>query len=104
MINKSYPSRYDFGVKTIEHKGVKVTTSLNTSIEAIIDKIPNNINHKVGVCLPFIAHRPDLVSDLFYDTTGYWWYFQLVNNIKDPFEELNPGDIILIPSIDSLGV
>lgn len=104
MESKKYPSRYDFGVKTIVHKGVKVTTSLNTSIENILAKVPQGLDYKVGTCVSFIAHRPDLVSDLFYDTTAYWWFFLMANNIKDPFEELNPGDRIIIPNIDILGV
>ena len=102
--SKIYPSRYDYGVKTIFHKGVNITTSLNTKIDNLINKIPQDIDYEVGYCAAFIVNRPELISDLFYDTPSLWWYVQLFNNINDPFEGFNPGDRLLIPSIDGLGV
>jgi len=99
-----YPSRYDYGVKTIHHKGVNITTSLNTGIETIMDAIPQDSSYKVGKCASFIVHRPDLISDLYFDTPSFWWYIQLFNNINDPFEGFNPGDRLLIPTLDNLGI
>ena len=42
--SKIYPSRYDYGVKTITHKGVNITTSLHTKIDDLIKKIPQDID------------------------------------------------------------
>jgi len=102
-IQKIYPSRYDYGVKTIKHKGVDITTSVNSEIETtILDKIPNQITYQTGHCPAFTVHRPDTISNIFYGTPSRWWYIQLFNNINDPFEALNGGDRILIPSDDIL--
>tara|TARA_Y100000310_G_C20598368_1_gene771701 strand:- start:657 stop:974 length:318 start_codon:yes stop_codon:yes gene_type:complete len=95
---KKYPSRYDYGVKKVLHKGVEITTSLNTNIERLLDKIPQDIEYEVATCLPFAAHRPDSISDIFYSNPSLWWYIMLFNNINDPFEGFNPGDRILIPN------
>lgn len=103
MVNtKIYPSRYDYGVKTISHKGVEITTSVNTAIEKIMQRIPNDMSYDVGACTSFIEHRPDLISDIFYNTPSMWWFIQLFNNINDPFEGFNAGDRLLIPQKDSL--
>jgi len=99
-----YPSRYDYGVKTIEHKGAQVTTSIHTEIEQVMENIPNKIPHRIGTCMPFITHRPDSISDIFYNTTALWWYIQLFNNIEDPFEGFNKGDRLLIPSKNGLPI
>jgi hypothetical protein len=40
-----------------------------------------------------------LISNLFYDTTSYDWLILMFNNIKDPFQELNVDDRILIPNL-----
>ena len=102
MAAKSYPSRYDYGVKIIEHKGVKITTSINTEIELLIAQIPEGIPYQKGKCIPKVVHRPDTISDLAFDTPALWWYVQLFNNIADPFEGFNAGDRILLPSINGL--
>lgn len=102
MSNNLYPSRYDFGEKIIEHKGVRVSTSINTELENLLDQMPHGIPYEVGYCIPQVVHRPDTLSDIMYDTPSLWWYIQLFNNIADPFEGLNPGNRILIPSIDGL--
>ena len=102
-IQKIYPSRYDYGVKTIRHKGVDITTSVNSGIETtILDKIPNGISYQTGHCPALAVHRPDTISDIFYNTPSRWWFIQLFNNINDPFEALNGGDRVLIPSDDIL--
>ena len=99
---KIYPSRYDYGVKTINHKGVNVTTSINTDVEKLLARIPTDINYLVGNCASFVVHRPDVISNLFYNTPELWWYVQLFNNINDPFEGFNGGDRLLIPNESGL--
>jgi len=103
-IEKKYPSRYDYGVKIMKHKGCSITTSLNTDIEKLLERIPTEIDYQVGRCASFVVHRPDTISDIFYNTPSLWWYVQLFNNINDPFVGFNPGDRLLIPSEEGLGI
>ena len=98
----NFPSRYDLGVNTIEHKGVKVTTSLNTDYELLLERIPESKDYKVGRIVSYIVHRPDYISNIFYNTPAHWWYLLTFNNIRDPFEGFNPNDRILIPDINAL--
>ena len=43
------------------------------------------------------SHRPDLIANLFYDSSENWWIFMEANGIKYPFEELNVDDIVGFP-------
>lgn len=98
----SYPSRYDYGGKIITHKGVPITTSINTEIEVVISQMPWGIPYEKAYCIPTVAHRPDKISNIFFDTSEFWWYIQLFNNISDPFEGFNAGDRVLIPDIEGV--
>ena len=63
-----------------------------------ISNTDNIFKYKIGyVPLGFEA-RPDLISDVFFDTPELWWLLLRVNNIKDPFEDLTPGTRIRIPT------
>ena len=64
LIEKKYPSRYDYGVKIIKHKGASITTSINTDIEKLLERIPKDIDYQVGTCASFIVHRPDNISNI----------------------------------------
>ena len=93
-------SRYNFGVTEIRHRKKLVTTSFNSEEhENLLARIPDGFSYKVGHVPAEYAHRPDLISNVFYDTPGYWWFILLFNNITDPLEGLNAGDIVLIPEI-----
>ena len=54
---------------------------------------------KLGTVPNMFDNRPDLISNVFYDTPGYWWYIMQANGITDPFEQLNPGEPINIPNL-----
>ena len=41
-------------------------------------------------------HRPDLISDDYYDTTDYYWIVLFANNILDPFD-LKIGTVLRLP-------
>jgi hypothetical protein len=97
---KNYVSRYKFGVNTITHKGKEITTSINTSFFDNIESTIRSNRSAVGVVKEYVKHRPDTISDIFYNTPTYWWYFLMYNNINDPFNRLNPGDTVLIPNIN----
>ena len=42
--------------------------------------------------------RPDLISFRFYGTVNFWWIVMLVNGIANPFEGIQVGEILKIPS------
>ena len=92
--------RYDFGRNVITHKDKKITTSLNTNFEKLLTREIRDSDFKLGTVKSYIEFRPDTVSDIFYDTPFLWWYFLTFNNIKDPFEGLNAGEIIIIPNLN----
>ena len=99
-IKKETPSisRYSFGSVVIKHKGKYVTTSLGSSFDSYI-KSMKFIKSKRGRVPAMVENRPDLISNIFYDTPGYWWYIMQFNGITDPFEQLNAGDEINIPEL-----
>ncbi len=87
------------GYETIRHNGkdivVSVTSPQFTSFISNLKSRP----FKVGYIIAGYEHRADLISDLFYNTPKYDWMICLMNNISDPFNELNLGDRILIPNL-----
>ena len=44
------------------------------------------------------ANRLDLIAATFYSESRYWWVIAQYNNILDPFSEISPGRILLIPT------
>lgn len=94
---KSY-SRYNYGVISLNHRGKVTTTSVGSSFDEFIMSL-GGISNKEGVVPSYVANRPDTISNIFYNTPGYWWYPMQYNSFVDPFETLNPGDKILIPEL-----
>ena len=99
--NKSLSrTRYNYGVKRIKHRNVIVTTSLSSEgMDNLLKNLPDNLEVRNGRVPVEFAHRPDLISNIFYNTPGYWWLLMLVNGIDDPYEGFREGDPILIPLI-----
>jgi serine protease inhibitor len=78
----------------------------------------NNINNVVENDLPFNAFnsfkfkrprtfytikrqdvsRPELISYKVYGSINYWWIILKLNNIDDPFNDLEIGKTIQLPS------
>ena len=101
MLSKQH-GPYFIGQETILHKDAKVTTTFsNLEYEKFLVRVESEL---IGVVVGFIPngyeHRPDSISNVFYGTPSNWWLLMEVNNIFDPYEELNVGDQILIPKID----
>jgi len=96
----NYLSRYDYGVNTITHKGKSITTSLHTNFMDTLDPTSPFANHGIARLKQYVKERPDAISDIFYNSSAYWWYILLYNNINDPFEGLSPSTKILIPKIN----
>jgi glutathionyl-hydroquinone reductase len=93
-----YINHYKISNTVVNHRGKTVITSLNSKLDEFI----NSLRFKeieVGYIPAGYEHRPDLISNLFYDTVTYDWMILMFNNIKDPFQELNVGDRILLPKL-----
>lgn len=83
----------------VNHKNKTIVTTLNSSkFEKFLNDL-YNFEFNLGVIPAGYEHRADLISNLFYGTPTLDWVICWVNNIKDPFQQLNSGDIIKIPVI-----
>jgi len=95
--DKSY-TRYNYGIEYINHKGRLVTTSVGSKYDDFLIRL-NGVESRAGRVPPMFIGRPDLISDVFYDTPGYWWYPMQFNSYFDPFENLQAGATISIPDL-----
>jgi len=50
----------------------------------------------------FYEGRLDLIAATFYDEPRFWWVIAQYNNIIDPFSEIIPGRVLLIPTKERL--
>lgn len=90
----------DIGDYSPYHRGALTNSPTGSqSFSDFIEGIESAFNYEVGYIPAGAAHRPDLISNVFYGTPAYWWLILLANNVPDPFEGLNEGDQILIPVI-----
>lgn len=93
-------TRYAVGQVLMEHRGIKTNTSVGHPANDLLVKYMNRIyDFDIGYIPNGYQHRPDAISELFYNSPGYWWLIMLANNVSDPFEQLNVGDRILIPKL-----
>jgi hypothetical protein len=92
-------SRYYYGESVINHKGVNVRTSVGSEMDDFISGLDSRFKFRYGKIPSPHGNRPDLTSNIFYESVKWWWLIQQYNSIVDPFEEYNPGDIIKIPKI-----
>lgn len=94
----NYINHYNIGMSEVTHKDKKLVTSLNSSFDNYVKQL-NSYDFDTVEIPHGYEHRPDLISDLFYNTVKFDWLIMMFNNIKDPFQGLNVGDRILIPKI-----
>ena len=94
----NYINHYKIAVNQVEHRGKPIMTSLNTNLQDYFKNL-ENIEIDVGYIPAGYEHRPDLISELFYNTVTKDWVIMMFNNIKDPFQELNVGDRVLLPKL-----
>tara|TARA_R110000796_G_scaffold81312_2_gene179167 strand:+ start:494 stop:808 length:315 start_codon:yes stop_codon:yes gene_type:complete len=95
--SKSY-TRYNYGVNHLQHKGKTTTTSVGSVYDNFLMSL-DGAPSRAGRVPAFCNERPDQISDIFYDTPGYWWYLLQYNSYFDPFETLSRGAIISIPEL-----
>lgn len=93
-------TRYSLGSVEYSHRGHIVKSSVgHPRYDSIIEQPLRYFDYSVGFLPPDFKHRPDKVSDVFYNTPGYWWTLMVINNYPDIFENFKPNDRILIPKI-----
>ena len=94
-----YNNHLKIGAQTFTHKDKKIVSSINSQqLEIFIENL-NTYEYDIGVVPAGYEHRADLISNLFYETPTLDWLICLVNNISDPFQELNIGTVIKIPKL-----
>ena len=94
----NYINHYGLGITKKTHKGKAIAVSNSNSVSDYLSLLQSR-SYRTGVIPAGYEHRPDLISNLFYGTVTKDWVIVMFNNIKDPFQELNVGDEILIPSL-----
>lgn len=94
----NYLNHLSLGNSVVEHKGKMIPVSDPLAVKDLLDSI-NIEGVEVGYVPAGYEHRPDLISDYFYNTVTNDWLIMLYNNISDPLQQLNVGDRILIPII-----
>ena len=91
---------YDFDEVLVNHKNITTNTIVNAKkFDLLLKNLDNAYEYEVGYVPEGYAHRPDLISNIFYGTPKNWWLLMLVNSIDDPFEGFNENDLILIPKL-----
>lgn len=88
-----------FGSVEIKHLDKNISTSINSiDFEKYMENI-RSLPFKYIKIPPGYEHRADLISNVFYKTPTLDWLVCWYNNIKDPFQQLNVGDILKLPEI-----
>jgi hypothetical protein len=91
---------YAIEVNTIKHRGVPVTTIVNSPYyDNLLSNLESAYTYDVGYVPAGYEHRPDLISNVFYGTPKNWWLLMLVNSITDPNEGFYLNQKILIPKL-----
>lgn len=91
-------NRHTIGDVELYHRGVLTHTPVgNLEYDSLVENAEDAFQVDIGIIPPEAAHRPDLISNVFYGTPAYWWLLMLVNGVSDPFNGFNPGDRILLP-------
>jgi len=90
---------YEVDVVEVSHRNAIVTTIVNSPVfDAYISNIgKNSNNYEVGYIPAGYAHRPDLISNVYYGSVKNWWLLMLVNDITDPFESFKLHERIIVP-------
>jgi len=91
-----YSNHLSMGVQDMLFKNKRVASSINSATFAATLSDLDSRPRSVGVIPPGFEHRADLISDLFYGSPDFDWVILWVNDISDPFQQLNAGDRVTI--------
>jgi hypothetical protein len=94
----NYKNHFTLGYTKKIHKS-KILPAIDRDILNDYLKSLEDSQIDIGYIPAGYEHRPDLISNYFYNTTTKDWLIVMFNNIRDPFQELNVGDRILIPRV-----
>tara|TARA_R110000824_G_scaffold62437_4_gene165368 strand:- start:435 stop:728 length:294 start_codon:yes stop_codon:yes gene_type:complete len=93
-----YSNHLSVGNNLVRHKGRALATALsNIEYQNFIEGLDTSFEYEEVMVTPEVKHRPDLIADAFYDSVDLAWLVLLCNNISNPFQGLNVGDIIRLP-------
>jgi len=67
-------------------------------LDTTITEIPTIFGNTYYTVAEFDIGRIDRISHINYGTSEYWWIICIANNISNPFEELELGRTLIIPS------
>ena len=85
----AYKNHLAIGHRVVRHKGKTLSSALiSTFYQNFVEDLDSLFEFEEVMVTPEVIHRPDLISDAFYDTVDFDWLILLSNNIKDPFESL----------------
>lgn len=94
----AYNNHLAIGHEVVRHKGKTLASALiSTSYQNFVEDLDSLFEFEEVMVTPEVKHRPDLISYAFYNTVDFDWLVLLCNNIKDPFESLNVGDLLRLP-------
>lgn len=82
---------------SLYHKGKTISTTVGSIIyEGTVNRIQTTTGEEKFIPAGY-AHRPDLISNLFFGGPENWWSVMAINGLSDPFESLKVGDRIGLP-------
>ena len=87
---------YEKGKTIITHKGRDIATLLHSKEYSEYIQYINDLPFKLVKVDVANAHRPDLIAHQYYQNSIYYWLVMEVNDITDPYEQLNAGDPLKI--------
>jgi len=91
---------YSVDAMFVKHRNATVTTIVNSPIfDNVLANMDEAYEYEVGFVPAGYAHRPDLISHVYYGTAKNWWLLMLVNNVTDPNEGFKLNERILIPRL-----
>ena len=94
----NYINHYSIGSQTVTHKGKTIQISNSNDLYNYLNLI-ESLQFDIITVVPGYEHRPDRISELFYGTVTKDWLIVMINNIKDPFQQLNVGDKLILPRL-----
>ena len=84
----------------VTHRGKRTNSLVFSDLFEGLHASPESFfDFKHGKIPIWAANRPDLISEVFYDTYDQFWILQVANSVEDPFEGFQSGDKILIPKL-----
>ena len=81
----------------LNHKGRKVTTTVGSTLHENYLAALQSLPFGEGFVPAGYAHRPDLISNLFFNGVGAWTTVMEINGLFDPFESLKLSDRVRLP-------